>query len=166
MPPGEIHRDLAKRPWERTGVYRVPETRLGRPDLPGIETEIEGVGRLIMTLPKLNPWWPGQNNTLEVAMEVRLLLEPRIATITLGRGDAFAEYWMLGPGPADLRCATLCLPHPTEEAWAVESDRRWLFAGEMARRRLFRSVMRSVRQALQHDVARHWMFSPELQGSV
>jgi|HubBroStandDraft_1064217.scaffolds.fasta_scaffold357737_2 hypothetical protein len=162
MPQGDVHPELSKRPWERSGVYRVPSIRTGRPDLPGIETEIEGLGRVINTLPKTNPWWPGQQNHLEVASEVRLLLGPRIETITLGRGDAFAEYWMFGPGPSDLRCAQLCLPHPTEEAWRVVEDRRWLFAGENARKRLYRSIMRSVREALRHEISRHWMHSPEL----
>ena len=118
---------------------------------------------MIGTLPKTVPWWPGQDNTSEVAYEVRLLLGPRIETVTLGRGDAFAEYWMFGPGPSDLRCAQLCLAHPTDtSAWSVVDDRRWLFCGEAARKRLYRSVLRSAREALRYEISRHWIHSPEL----
>lgn len=164
MPHGDAHREAAKRPWDREEAYRVSSTRLGRPDLPAVEQELEGLVRLIGTLPKRNPWWPGQGNVLEVAYEVRALLAPRIATVTLGRGDLFAEYWMFGPGPSDLRCATLCLALPKEEAWDVPSDRRWLLSGERARSNLSRSVLRSAAEAIRDEISRHWVVAPELTG--
>jgi hypothetical protein len=134
---------------------------MGRPDLPGVEAEIEGVLRLIGTLPSDVPWWPGTGNVLEVAHEVRTLLDPRIAIVTLGNGDAYADWYLWGFGNSALRCATLCLPHPTEERWEMVQDRSLLFEGEMARTKLSRSVKRSAQEAVK-EMNRHWIHSPEL----
>lgn len=164
MPREESHPDLQRPPWLREHVYRVPSMRAGRPDLPGIEQEIEGLGRLIGTLPKITPWWPGQKNVYEVAYEVRMLLDPRISIVTFGRGDLYAENYLWGPGGAEGRCADLCLPHPTEDAWAVVEDRTLLLRGERARSRLTRSVLRSAARAIQEVYGRHWPIAPELMG--
>jgi hypothetical protein len=162
VPKNATHPDLDRRPWSRPGVYRVPSIRMGRPDLPNIEQEQEGIGRLISSLPDKLGWWPGQGNVYETANEVRLLLQPRITSVTLGRGDLFAEDYLWGPGPAALRCARLCLPHPTEEAWEVVSDRTLLLAGEVARTRLLRSILRSAARAIQEEVGRRALVAPEL----
>jgi hypothetical protein len=163
MTKASEHGELRKRPWEREESYRVPTSRMGRPDLPQVEGEIEALLRIIGTLPDRVPWWPGGENmnVFEVAYEVRTLLEPRILTVTLGNGDAYADYWLWGPGSAELRCAKLCLPHPTEERWAVVEDRSLLFEGERARTSLSRCVKRSAQLAIQ-ELNRHWIPSPEL----
>lgn len=161
MGDGKVHSEISKSPWERRDAYRVPEIRMGRPDLPGAEAEIEGLLRLIGTLPKEIPWQPGHGNILEVAHEVRALLEPRIAIVTLGKGDVYAEWYLWGHGNAPLRCATLCLPHPTEERWKTVADRNLLFEGEACRARLSRCIARAARQAIQ-ELNRHWLHSPML----
>lgn len=164
MSRGEEHGELARRPWDREESYRLPAMRMGRPDLPGVEAEVEGLLRLIGTLPKRIPWWPGQGNVYEVAYEVRALLQPRILIVTLGNGDAYSDWFIAGPGDSAGRCATLCLPHPTEESWDVVDDRTVLFEGEAARMRLARSVMRSAQEAIR-ELNRHWIHSPELSGA-
>lgn len=155
------HSEMRKPPWQRQDVYRLPDMRMGRPDLPGVEAEIEGVLRLIGTLPDRVPWWPGQGNVLEVAYEVRTLLDPRIAIVTLGNGDAWADWYLWGYGNAALRCARLCLPHPTQERWKVVEDRSLLFEGESWRTKLARSVKRSAQEAVR-ELNRHWIHHPEL----
>lgn len=161
MTRGEEHGELKRRPWEREQSYRLPSMRMGRPDLPSVEAEIEGVYRLIGTLPKRVPWWPNQGNIFEVAYEVRALLEPRIMVVTLGNGDAYASWYLRGPGHAALRCAYLCLPHPTDESWDVVEDRNLLFEGEARRNRLTASIMRSAQEGIR-ELNRHWIHSPEL----
>jgi hypothetical protein len=162
MTKGDEHGELRKRPWDREESYRIGSMRMGRPDLPGVEAEIEGLLRLIGTLPKRVPWWPGQGNVFEVAYEVRALLEPRIATVTLGNGDLFAEWYLRGrPGNSSLRCASLCLPHPTDESWAIVEDRGLLLWGESRRNELSGSIMRSSKEAVR-ELNRHWIHSPEL----
>jgi hypothetical protein len=161
-PEGE-HAELGKSPWEREQSYRIHSMRMGRPDLPGVEAEIEALLRLIGTLPKRVPWWPGQGNVFEIAYEVRALLEPRIITVTLGNGDAYADWYLSGPGDAAGRCAVLCLPHPTEDNWSKVDDRTLLFDGEAKRTRLARSVKRSAQDAVK-ELNRHWIHSPELTG--
>jgi hypothetical protein len=162
---GEVHGELAKRPWKRESSYRVPSMRMGRPDLPHAETEIEGLIRLIGTLPGRLPWWPGQSapqmGKAEVAYEVRALLAPRIITVTLGKGDRWADYYLFGPGDADRRCAVLCLQHPDGDAWAVVGDRELLTEGEEARKDLTHSILRSAQEAIA-ELNRHWIHSPEL----
>lgn len=159
------HEELARRPWEREKAYRIPDMRMGRPDLPHVESEIEGLIRLIGTLPRRIPWWPGQSsplpNVMEVAYEVRALLSPRIVTITLGKGDKWADYYLYGPGDSDGRCATLCLAPPTDEAWDVDHDRSLLISGDAARKRLIHSIVRSSQLAIE-ELNRHWIHSPEL----
>lgn len=168
MTRGEEHGELSRRPWEREESYRVHTMRMGRPDLPHVESEIEGIIRLIGTLPHRVPWWPGQSspqpNCPEVAYEVRALLAPRVTTVTLGNGDLYAEWYLFGPGDADGRCATLCLSHPTDEAWDVVRDRTLLAKGEAARNRLIHSIVRSAGAAVR-ELNRHWIHAPELTSS-
>jgi hypothetical protein len=164
MCPGEIHGEADKRPWEREESYLIPKTRMGRPDLPGIEAEIEGVLRLIGTLPKLIGWWPGQSapmpNAYEVAYEVQNLLSPRITSATLGRPNLYVSDTLWGTNYVD-RCSHLCLPHPTDEGWELVRDRTLLFAGERARHRLRRNVVTSANEAME-ELNKHWLHSPEL----
>ncbi|MCI4360077.1 MAG: hypothetical protein L3J91_00075 [Thermoplasmata archaeon] len=167
MTRGVEHGELARRPWEREESYRNPSMFMGRPDLPYVAGEIEALVRLIGTLPKRIPWWPGNAspnlNVAEVAYEVRTLLEPKILVVTLGLRDLYADYYLSGPGDADGRCAILCLPHPTNEDWSVVQDRTLLTRGEAARKRLTQSVLRSAASAIV-EMNRHWIHAPELVG--
>ncbi|HEV2449669.1 MAG TPA: hypothetical protein VGU43_04570 [Thermoplasmata archaeon] len=165
MSDGDIHPEIELPPWEREDVYKVPVVRGGRPDLPGIEQEQEALLRLIGTLPKDLAWWPGHGNALQVAYEVRARLLPRINVITLGRWqeDAYIWFFLLGPGPKDYRCATLCIPHPTDAAWlSGKIPRELLYRGERNRNLLSKHVMEASARAMREEQARHWVLAPEL----
>jgi hypothetical protein len=164
--PGDVHPELRKRPWEREYVYKAPAVLGGRTDLPAIVQEEEALMRLIGTLPTSNPWWPGHGNMLEAAYEARALLLPRINAVTLGRWQEDIWIWYLfnGPGPRDQRCATLCVPHPTEEAWLAGAvPRSWLLFGEKMRNLLIKHVSEASARAMREEAGKHFVLAEQLR---
>jgi hypothetical protein len=170
----KIHPEGQKRPWDRTSSYRIGAMRMGRPDLPHVEAEIEGLVRAINTLPQTIPWWPGEQLVSEVADEVHALLWPRIITVTLGNVDEWTRWYLAGPGDSELRCAFLCVKHPTEDlvgdlapvnpGGKLLSDWRvfqLVKAGHERRKNLRMCILRSAQAALQ-EMNRHWIHDPSL----